>query len=157
MSKSSKEINAELRKASISAGTDSPPPDPKAKAKEIEKARKKSTMIPVMISGASPSVSAGSGQTKPLPSIAGVQFDAYEKSFTAKSLSKDPHQILVTWPQDDIVVEDQKRKMRTAKPYLPVRAQNGIRVFVLCESIYFSANSIHTFFHEYSRMKPCSP
>jgi hypothetical protein len=119
MSKSSKEINAELRKASISAGTDSPPPDPKAKAKEIEKARKKSTMTPVMISGASPSVSAGSGQTKPLPSIAGVQFDAYEKSFTAKSLSKDPHQILVTWPQDDIVVEDQKRKMRTAKPYLP--------------------------------------
>lgn len=122
MSKSSKELASELRKGSVSAGSDASSPDGKTKAKETEKTRKKGTMTPMMISGASPSVSQGSGQTRPLPSVAGVQFDSYEKIWTSKALSKDPHPILVSWPEDDLIVEEQKRKLRTAKPYLPVRA-----------------------------------
>lgn len=119
MSKSSKELASELRKGSVSAGSDASSPDGKTKAKETEKTRKKGTMTPMMISGASPSVSQGSGQTRPLPSVAGVQFDSYEKIWTSKALSKDPHPILVSWPEDDLIVEEQKRKLRTAKPYLP--------------------------------------
>lgn len=86
-----------------------------------EKTRRKGTISPVMISSASPSLSQGSGQTKPLPTHAGIQYDSYEKSFAARTLAKDPLPSLVTWPQDSVLVEEQKRKLRTSKPALPVR------------------------------------
>lgn len=96
-----------------------------------EKSRRKGTISPVMISSASPSISQGSGQTRPLPSHAGIQYDQYEKSFAAKSLAKDPLPTLVTWPQDSVLIEEQKRKLRTSKPSLPVRTSRpSYSVFV---------------------------
>jgi hypothetical protein len=130
-SKLNKDTLKDGRKASIAITVESASSlEAKSKAKEAEKMRKKGTSSPVQISTASPSLSQGSGQTKPLPSQAGIQFESYEKSFTAKALSKDSQPHLVTWPKDDILVEDQKRKLRTSKPTLPVRATFRPCVFV---------------------------
>ena len=124
--KTSKESHKDLRKGSVAlGGADSPPPE-KSKSKDSNKSHKKGTITPVIISGASTALMQGSGQTRPLPAHAGIQFDSFEKTFTSKTVSRDPLPALVTWPQDDIVVEEQKRKLRTSKPTLPVRLRNGL-------------------------------
>lgn len=136
--KAGKESHKDLRKGSVAVGgTESPSPE-KSKSKDADKSRKKGTITPVIISGASTAVMQGSGQTRPLPAHAGIQFDSFEKTFTAKTVSRDPIPSLVTWPQDDIVVEEQKRKLRTSKPTLPVRPRkSALCVFVACRSPRF--------------------
>lgn len=133
-----KEVPKDVRKASVTAGSDvSSSPD--KKLKEAEKTRKKGNVTPVIISGTSMPLAQGSGQTRPLPAHAGIQFESYEKTFTAKTVSRDPLPALVTWPHDDIVVEEQKRKLRTSKPTLPVRPRScGLCVCVTFRTFFLS-------------------
>lgn len=49
-----------------------------------------------------------------------LSFDQYEKLFRGKSLKKDALPELVTFPSDDLKVEEEKRKRRTVEPVVPV-------------------------------------
>ena len=122
-SKTSRDIQKEARKSSSSAVIDlsATPPDSKQKSKETEKARRKGTASPMVVSAVALSPFQGSGQVRPLPSHHGIQFDTFEKSFALAAASKDALPSLITFPSDDVIVEDVKRKLRTAKAPLPVR------------------------------------
>jgi hypothetical protein len=49
-----------------------------------------------------------------------LSFDQYEKLFRSKALKKDSLPDLVTFPTDDVKVEEEKRKRRTVEAVIPV-------------------------------------
>lgn len=49
-----------------------------------------------------------------------LSFDQYEKHFRSKALKKDSLPDLVTFPSDDVKVEEEKRKRRTIEAVVPV-------------------------------------
>lgn len=49
-----------------------------------------------------------------------IQFGHFEKLFHSNQNSKNSDDVLIAWPKNDVIVEEQPRKTRTGSPVLPV-------------------------------------